>query len=116
MNVQYSLIREIIRYEFELSHNAAETTKNNWDAKDECTVDQNRESRWFNKFCSDFKSLDDLARSSRSKTVDSIDANMASSTQRVSGELGISHNKIVRLLQASGATELCYKTAWSARL
>ena len=42
MNVQYSLIWELMLYEFELGHNAAEDTKNICYVKSEGTVDRSK--------------------------------------------------------------------------
>ena len=81
MNVlRKSLIQELIHYEFELFHNARETA-----------------TRWFKKFHSRCKNLDDQAKSGWPKTMNSeavlqaIEANSVCSIQRVSSEIGISH-------------------------
>ena len=72
MNVQCSLIQELMVYEFELGHNSAEATKNISCAKSEGIVDHSTETRWLNKFCFICKNLNDVqARSGRPKTVDS---------------------------------------------
>ena len=108
MNVQRNLIRELILYEFELGHKAAEATKNIRCAKGEDAVDHSTVTRWFKKFRSGCKNLDDQARSGRPKTVDSeavfqaIEANPKSSTRKVSGELGISQSSVVRRLHDLG--------------
>ena len=52
-------------YEFEFVDNVAESVER------EGAVDHNRVTRWFEKFFSDFKKLEDLARRSRSKVVES---------------------------------------------
>ena len=83
-------------YEFKLSHNAAEATKNICRTKGEGAVGNSTVNRWFKKFCSGCKNLDDRERSGMTKSVDSeaviqtIKTNPSSSTRRVSGELGIS--------------------------
>ena len=71
MNVQGSLIQEIMLYKFELGCNALEATKNLCCVKCESTVDDITVTRWLKKFCLDFKNLSDQLRSSRPKTVDS---------------------------------------------
>ena len=71
MNVQHSLIRELMVYKFELSHKNVETIKNICCAKGEAEVDLSTVTRWFMKFYSGCKNLDDQARLSRPKTVDS---------------------------------------------
>ena len=96
MNVQHSLIQELLLYKFELGHKATEATKNICCAKDEGTVGHSMVTRWFKKFCFRCQNLDDQARSSRPKTMDSEamlqarETNLVSSIRRVSGELGIS--------------------------
>ena len=72
-------------YKFELGHNAIEAIKNIYYAKDEGAIDHSIVIRWFKKFHSGCKNLDNQTRSGRSKTVDSmLQANLESSTQRVS--------------------------------
>ena len=69
-------------YEFELGHNA----------RNEGAVDHSAITREFKKFGSGYKNHDDQARSGRPKIVlQAMEANPASSTQRVSGELSIAH-------------------------
>ena len=73
-----------------------ETTKSICHEKNEGAV-----ARWFKKFCSGCKKVDDQARSGRLKIVDSeavlqaLEVNLVSSMQRVSGKLGISQYCIV---------------------
>ena len=50
MNVQCSLIWEFKVYEFELSYNTAQASKNICCAKGEGTVDHSTVSRWSKKF------------------------------------------------------------------
>ena len=86
MNIQCSLIQEIMLYKFELGHNAMETTKNIYCMKDENTVHY----RLFKKFCLGCKNLDSQVRSGRPKIIDSQgilqikEANLVSSTQKAS--------------------------------
>ena len=99
-----SLIRELMLSEFELGHNATETTKNTCCAKGGGSVDHNKVTRCFEKFCSVYKNHDYQARSSGPRIVDSeivlqtVEENLASSTCRVSGELGISQFCVFRHL------------------
>ena len=71
MNVQCSLIWELMLYEFEMGHNAMEATKNICWVKVEGENDHNTVTRWFKKFCLGCKNLNDQARSDRPKTVNS---------------------------------------------
>ena len=89
-------------YEFKLSLNTEEVPKNISCMKGEGVVDHSRITRWFKKFRSGCKNLDDQARSGRSKTVDSeavlqtIEANPVSNTRRGSDELGILQHSGIR--------------------
>ena len=65
-------------------YNATEATKNIFCAKDEGAVDDSSVTRWFSKFCSGCRKLDDWERSSRLEVVlQGIKANLVSITQRV---------------------------------
>ena len=63
MKVQFSLIRELVLYEFEQSNKAVEATKNFCFAKGESTVDHCIVTRGFKKFLSGCKNLNDQSRS-----------------------------------------------------
>ena len=54
MNVQYSLIQELMLYKFEPNHNIMEVTKNICVNGED---DHRTVTRWFKKFCSDCKNL-----------------------------------------------------------
>ena len=107
INVQRTLIRELVFYEFKLGHNATEVTKNIC-AKSGGLIDHSTVIRWFKKFLSGCKNLDDQTRLSRFKIVDSeaivqaIEENLVSNSRRVSGELGISQTSVVRHLHVLG--------------
>ena len=66
MNVQCSLIREIIFYLFKQDHKVAEGAKNIDCIKGDAIT------RWFKKFRSDYNKLDNQPRSDRLKIVDSV--------------------------------------------
>ena len=91
-NVQWSQIRALMLYELKMGHDTAEATKDICGVKGEDAV-----TRWL-------KNFNDQSRSGRSKTVESkavlqpIEANLASSTRRVSGELGTSQPSAVHQL------------------
>ena len=55
-------------YKFELGHSTMETSKDNCCTKGEATVDHSTLTRWFRKFCSGCKNLDNWARLGRPKT------------------------------------------------
>ena len=69
--MQCSLFQELMLYIFKLSHNIVEATKDVCCAKSLGTVDQSIVTRWLKKFCMVHKNLNDQARSSRPKNVDS---------------------------------------------
>ena len=71
MNMQCICILKLRLYEFELSHNAAESTKIIYCVKGESTIDHSIINRCFKKFCLGGKNIDDQARSNRPKTVNS---------------------------------------------
>ena len=80
MNVQCSLIRELMLYEFKPGNNTMEATKNVCCVKDESAVDHSSVTRWL-------RNLNLVERTSaRPKTMDSvvefqaIEANPPSST------------------------------------
>ena len=101
MNIQLSLVRELMLYEFRLGHNDVEATKNICCVKSEGMVHYNRVTRWFKKFCLGCKNLNDQARSERPKTMESevvlqaIKPNLVISIQRVSSKLNISQSSMV---------------------
>ena len=63
MNVKSSLIREVLRYEFEVGYNVTEDAKNLF-----CEMRRNSWSQYNNQilkqFCSDCKNLDDQRQAS----------------------------------------------------
>ena len=65
MNVQGSLIQDIMLYKFKLEYNAKEATKNITCTKGEGAVDHSTETRRFKKFSSGCRNLNDKARSGR---------------------------------------------------
>ena len=71
INVQCSLIQELMLYEFVLGHNTATATKNICCVKGESTVDHNIVTKSLKKFCSGCKTLDNQAKSGRPKSMDS---------------------------------------------
>ena len=84
-------------------------------AQGEDAVDHNTVTRCFKKFCSDCKNLNNKIRSGKTKTMDSEDifqarkANQVSSTQRVSGKLGISQsNMVCHHHSLSKSIKLCF--------
>ena len=71
MDIQRSLIQELMLSEIELTHNIAEATKNICWMISEGAVDHSTVNKWFKKFCTGWKNSDNQAKSGRPKTVDS---------------------------------------------
>ena len=101
-----SLIQKLVLYEFELGHKAVEATKNICCAKDDDAVDHYTVTRWVKKYRSGWNYLDNHVRSGKIKTeyfvLQNIEANPASCTRRVSGELSISQSRVVHHLHDLG--------------
>ena len=72
-----------------------EPIKNICCVKDDGVVDYSSITRWFKKFHSGCKNLNDSARSVRLKTEFAIEVKLLSHMQRVSGELSISLSSVV---------------------
>ena len=118
MNVQCSLIRELMIYEIELGHNVTKATKNICCMKDEGAVDHSTVNRWFKKFCLGCKKIDDRAKSVRSKNVDSepLLRQIRWVALREYQANSVSHGPVrfvtyMISAKASGAAELCL-TLW----
>ena len=77
-NVQRMLIWDLLLYEFELNHNAAEATKNICCAKGEGTVDNNTVIKYMKKFYLDCKDLDDPLRQIRQVALEEYQASSVS--------------------------------------
>ena len=86
MNFQCRRLQELMLYELHLDYNGA--------------IDHNIVTRGLKKFHKGCKNHDDLTRLGGPKIMDSdtIATNSVSSSQRISGELGISLSSIVRHL------------------
>ena len=95
MNMQRSLIREFVLYEFEQRYNVAETTKNISCVKGKRAVDHNIVTGRFKKFRLGCKNLDHQVRLSRPYSVDfeavlqAIEANPTTSMRWLSGEFSL---------------------------
>ena len=79
----------------EQGHNAMEVTKNICCTKGEDVVDHCTVSRWFKKFYSGCKNLNNQTTSGTPKTmVSKTETNLVNSPQRLSGELCISQSQM----------------------
>ena len=88
MNMKCCLIQEFMFYKFKLRNKIIKISKKICFVKGEGTVDHSTVSRWFKKFCSACKTLDNQAKSDEPKSMDS-EANLAVEIQIISIELGI---------------------------
>ena len=102
-------------YEFKVSHKTVEETKNICCMKAEEAVEHSTINKWLKIFCLGWEKLNDQRRLGRPKTMHSDDvlqtvaANLVSSTQRVSGKLSISQSRVVPQLHNFGK---CIKICW----
>ena len=104
MVAQKSLIRELLLYEFELGHNAAEAIKNICTAKGENAVKKRTAFNWFKKFKNGNKDLEEKARSGRPLSInpdvlrEAFEVEPATSTRRLSAALGTPRETVRRHL------------------
>ena len=107
MNMQHSLITELMLYGVEQSYNTAEVAKNSCCVKSEGAVDHSIEIKWLKKFRLGCKKFDKQMKLGRPITEDSmtsleaIETNLASSTLRVSGKFDLSQSSGVCPLKTS---------------
>ena len=104
-------------YKFKLCYNVVKVTKDICCANGEAAVDHSTISRWFKKFLSNCKNLNDQPRLDRPKIMDSeavlqaTETNLVSRTLRVSGKLNISQCSVVCHLHNFGKNiqSFCYQ-------
>ena len=94
MNVQHSLIRELLIYEFKLGQNDAEGNRKKIVVP---KVKVQLDSVWFKKFRSDCKNINDQKTIDSGAMFQAVKENSACSTERVSGGLSISQSCMVHL-------------------
>ena len=88
-------------YEFKQGHNTAEAMKNICCAKGKGAINHSTVTRWFKKFCSNYKSFNNQVRTCRLKTINSeavlhvIEANLMSNFWKISRKLNISLSSVV---------------------
>lgn len=110
MDKQNRLIRELLLYEYQLGHNAAEAARNICQAKGEHAVSHVTAKRWFKKFKTGIGDLDDHPHTGRPTTVDpellkqAVEARPSTSSRGLAGQLGISQTSVVRHLHTLGKT------------
>ena len=113
VNLEHRLIWDLLLYKFKLYYNSAEATKNSCCRKGKDSVIHNTVTRWFKKFHSSCKNLDNQARIGRYKTTDSgivhqtIHIDIVRSTQWVEDELDTSISNVIHYL---------HKSVWSSQI
>jgi transposase len=101
-------IRKLLKYEFELGHNAKETVTNINRAKGAGTVDYSTAKRWFSKFRSGNFETDDNKRSGRPREVDrdavvnTVEDHPSMTTRMLADEFNCSHTEIEKILKEAG--------------
>ena len=101
-------IRKLLKYEFELGHNAKQAVTNINRAKRAETVAYTTAKRWFSKFRSGNLETDDKKRSGRPREVDrdavvnTVKDHPLMTTRMLSDDLGCSHTEIKKILNDTG--------------
>ena len=115
MNIQHSLIQGLMLYEFKVGHNIITATKKICFVKSKGLVEHRTVTRWFKKFHSGCKNLNNQAMSGRYKIMESktvlqaLEANPVSSIWRISGEFGISQSSVVHKILNLGKSILSFQ-------
>ncbi|CAF0817539.1 unnamed protein product [Didymodactylos carnosus] len=108
MSVQNRLIRELLLYELQLDHTAAEAIRNICAAKGEGAVKKSTASDWFRKFKNGDTNFEDQPRSGRPFSIDpealrqAVEADPATSTCKLSAKFGTSNSTIYEHLHHLG--------------
>ena len=101
-------IRKLLKYEFELGHNAKQAVTNINRAKGAETVAYTTAKRWFSKFRSGNLETDDKKRSDRPREVDrdavvnTVEDHPSMTTRMLSDDFGCSHTEIEKILKDAG--------------
>ena len=101
-------IRKLLKYEFELGHNAKEAVTNINRAKGAGTVAYSTAKRWFSKFRSGNLETDDKRRYGRPREVDrdavvnTVEDHPSMTTRMLADEFNCSHTEIEKILKETG--------------
>jgi transposase len=101
-------MRKLLKYEFELGHNAKEAARNINRAKGDGTVEIRTAQRWFSKFRSGNLAVKDNSRSGRPREVDRVavvnasEAHPSMTTRMLAEDFGCSHTEIEKILHSAG--------------
>ena len=101
-------IRKLLKYEFELGHNAKQVVTNINRAKGAETVAYTTAKKWFSKFRSGNLETDDKKRSGcprevdRDAVVNTVEDHPSMTTRMLSDDFGCSHTEIEKILKDAG--------------
>ena len=102
------IIRELLKFEFELGHSAKEAMDNINRAKGNGTVSKATAYLWYSKFRSNKMDIEDKKRSGRPREVDrvavvnAVEAHPSMTTRMLAEDFECSHTEIVKILHDAG--------------
>lgn len=108
MSDQRLKIRQLLQYEYQLGHNAAEATKNICNAEGADSLNDSTARRWFQKFREGDFSLKDQPRTGRPVCIDSnelltnIEENPTKSSRTLAEEFSCSQKSVINHLHSLG--------------
>ncbi len=108
MEKNRGVIRELLKFEYELGHSAKEAVKNINRAKGNGTVSYTNAKVWFSKFRNNEMDISDKKRSGRPQEVDrvavvnAVEAHPSLTTRMLAEDFDCSQSQIVEILHASG--------------
>ena len=98
------IIRELLKFEFELGHNTNEAMDNINRAKGNGTVSKATAYLWYSKFRSNKMGIEDKKRSGRPREVNrvAVEAHPSMTTRMLAEDFECSHTEIVKILHDAG--------------
>ena len=108
MEKNRGIIRELLKFEFELGHSAKEAMDNINRAKGNGTVSKATAYLWYSKFRSNKMDIEDKKRSGRPREVDrvavvnAVEAHPSMTTRMLAEDFECSHTEIVKILHDAG--------------
>ena len=108
MEKNRGIIRELLKFEFELGHSYKEAMDNINRAKGPGTVEKTTAYEWFSKFKNNQMDIADKKRSGRPREVDraavvnAAEAHPSMTTRMLAEDFDCHHAEIARILHAAG--------------
>lgn len=108
MEKNRGIIRELLKFEYELGHSAKEAMENINRAKGAGTVTKSTAYLWFSKFKSNQMEIADKKRAGRPREVDralvvnAVEANPSMTTRMLAEDFECSHMEIAKILHDAG--------------